>query len=119
MTGVKARRRTKAGDGFPLDVTGNFLSQGAIVAMPEPAGEPPLAAGEVPALTLGYVKRLGKSYADVVVLRRGDDGEPARTTIRLREPARRLVVIDPDSLNSQVKEFEALKLAAATDRDYS
>lgn len=119
MTGVKSRRRTKAGDGFPLDVTANFLSQGAIVAMAEPAGEPPLLAGEVPGLTLGYVKRLGKSYADIVVLRRGEGGEAVPQTYRLRDPARQLIAVDGDSLNSQVKEFEALKMAAATDRDYS
>ena len=117
MAAVKARKK-KAGDGFPLDVTANFLSQGSLVALAAPAAGPPLAAGEVPRLVLGYVKRLGKSYADVVVVGREPEGAAVEETVRLRDPAHQLIVISPDQLNSQVAEFEALKFAAAQARSY-
>jgi len=109
---VMARIRTKTGDGYPLDVTGNFLFEGAVVcfAHPHREGDP-----EYRPLRFGFIKKLGKSFADVVIPAFGDaDAERHR----YKEPAKSLILVEPDTLSSLVPAFENLKLEAAKARTY-
>src|SRR4051812_28595986 len=110
-----ARLKTKTGDGYPLDVTGNFLFEGAIVAFSSPAAEPPPQAGEFPRLQFGFIKKLGKSYTDVITPE--FDSSPEEK-FRLKEPARRLILVEPDTLSSLIPQFENLKMEAAKAKTY-
>lgn len=110
-----SRIRTKSGDGYPLDVVGNFFYVGAIVCLAEEASEPPLLAGSTPPLKFGYIKKLGKSYVDVACVNVDDLPE---TVTRCRQPSKQLMVIEADVLNSLNPAFEKLKLAAAQARTY-
>ncbi len=114
-----AARKKKTGDNMPLDRIGGFLFEGAIVAFGGADLQAAMEPEVVPGLVLGYIKKLGKSFADVVYPTPGGDGiKTNNITIRLRKPAEQLILIEPDQLNSRVTEYESLKLAAAHARTY-
>lgn len=100
-----------AGDRLPVDLAGGMLAEGSIVAVPvvfpgEHADDPGVR------LRLGYVKKLGKSFIDVIVFVTATETESFRCT----DPRNELITVNPELLNSRVPLYEAVKLAAAINR---
>lgn len=114
--------KKKAGDGFPLDRIGQMLFDGCIVAFGIPTGEliDDTFDDEAPVLMLGFIKKLGKSYADITYVTPGfsttSDTLSNTITMRFRKPSEQLILIDPSQLNSRNPDHEKLKIAAYKSR---
>lgn len=102
----------KAGDGLPVDLVGSMLGEGSIVAVPVSTPGPEDQDMPDVRLRLGYVKKVGKSYIDVVTFVTADETEPFRCT----DPRNELVEVNGELLDSRVPLYEAVKFAAATSR---
>jgi hypothetical protein len=104
-----------AGDGLPVDLAGGMVAEGSIVAVPVVLVDPD-NPGEVPGvrLRLGYVRKLGKSFIDVVTFVSATETEQFRCT----DPRNELVLVNPELLDSRVPLYESVKFAAATNRGY-
>lgn len=102
--------KKRAGDGYPLDRIGQMLFDGCLVIM----GNPDVVTREddgdqfIPSLVIGYIKKLGKSYADVTFTA---PNSTESDTIRVRQPKEQLLLIDSSQL-ARTDEFEKLKVAA-------
>lgn len=103
--------KKKKTDPYPKDRIGQMLHQSAVVLVPYI----PLEGGEGIGLMLGYVAKLGKTFADVMVY--GIHGDDA-IKVRVRQPSKQLVVVDTDCLDPKNPENEAVMLAAAKARTY-
>ena len=95
----------KADDGLPVDLAGGMIAQGDVVAFPYLAEDGNLR------LRLGYVQKLGKSFADVVSVETLD-------SFRCTDPRNELIKVDPELLDSKVPIYEKVKFEAATNRKY-
>ena len=110
--------KAKSGDKFPNDIKGEMIVLGSIVciALVEMEG---VLGTPVPELSLGFVSKMTqKNGIDVTIILASegilDPKQKAVTkTIRVHKPHKSLNVIDRDTLKTQDKYHEALRMAAA------
>lgn len=101
--------RKTSGDNFPLDLKGEMLFLGSIVAVPITSDH---IDGE---LRWGFISKITqKNGVDVTVfLNETTDGGFNKTKIRFKNPSTQLLIVAPELLKTRDKLHEAIRMDAA------